>query len=260
MDGQLRRLLAFILAVAVGSAHGQMLQAIVNSKAVVAGGSTATFDAVGNANCNSATCGTNATPASTLTYSVTVGSNSNRAFVVYVCLSGPSGTVQPSISGVTYASVSLSLYQHISGNYYCDIWKLADGTQPTTGANNVVVTMPSLIAADSVLSSGAISAYNVDQTTNLVAASYAASSGTGTSATLTLGSSNANDLVTTAVCSGSTGAQTQSFGTTRFSNAGDNHGACNVVSGATAVGATTAIAWTVVSDSWRTLGVAFKHA
>ena len=234
-------------------------------------GAAVTFDAATGAYCaTDGSCSAATTfplpTATTLTYAHTTGVGSNRAIAVFVLI-GCSGTdVSPSISSVTYAGVSLSntsLPNVTAGSgppRRGMVWSLPAGTQPTSGANNVVITLSgSLITACPVnnprVMSGTVTASGVDQTTTFTGSGGSSGSGTTASTTLTSG---ANDLVAHSGCSGdNTSAPT---GTSRWAN-NDTQTSCNSNVGATAAGGTTAPQFTVASsDSWIELAVSFKEA
>ena len=136
-----------------------------------------------------------------LTYPVTVGSNSNRALAVFVHLA-TNGDTPPTISSVTYAGVALTQIVHkvngTDGTTFGDLWALPAGTQPATGTNYVVITLSGPVTPDQTIHSGAISAYNVDQSTTFT--STGSNDGASASATLTLSSSGANDLLIDSLC------------------------------------------------------------
>lgn len=93
----------------------------------------------------------------TQTFSLTVGNNTNRIVVVYVNVGAASGTVPTPT--VTYAGVSMSA---VRTETVASSQKLFSFTllAPTTGANNVVVTLGAS-AQTNYVSTAAISYYNV---------------------------------------------------------------------------------------------------
>lgn len=214
------------------------------------------FDAVSNGSCVFATCTASST---TLTYSHTTGSGSDRAIVVGVCVSGLSSQPQPSISTVTYAGVGLSSKKHQGGNYYCEYWSLADGVQPATGANNVVIVLSGSLpsAASNIMTSATMTFTGVDQTTAWTSTDNG-NSGNGTSATLTLSASGADDMGADFVCNGD--SVTSTTETSKFIAAANTNGACNTLGAAIAAGADTSLSWTVGNDNWILIGGALKAA
>jgi fibronectin-binding autotransporter adhesin len=212
----------------------------------------AAFDATANSACNGGGGGTPC-PGGTdsLTYALTVGTGSERALVVFVTVTGSSGTVQPAVSTVTYAGVNLTRIVHAGTNYYTDLWSLPAGTQPTSGSNNVIVTLASNLAggADSLVS-GAISATGIDQSTTFTSTNSA--TGSGATASVTLSSSGGSDLVVHAACSGT--SMTSTPQTQQYINNFSAAGACGTQGGATAAGGTTSLSWSVTSDSWIIVG------
>jgi hypothetical protein len=111
--------------------------------------------------------GTNCTPGActSITYSLTVGSGSNRALIVWVFISGSGNyAAAPAVTAVTYAGVSLVQISVINTTNYeahSELWALPAGTQPTSGANNVVVTLDNQLQINSV-HTGAMSVAGVD--------------------------------------------------------------------------------------------------
>ena len=161
-------------------------------RGVAGGGGPVAFDAVASSKCGGGSCG-GTSSALTLTYALTVGAGANRGLAVGVCVAGPSAVVQPATSSVTYAGVGLVSKKKQGTNYYCELWSLPDGTQPSSGTNNVVVTLASILAGGAdVIASVAISATGVNQTTAWTATN--GTGGSGVSALTTLTSSGASDM------------------------------------------------------------------
>lgn len=249
-------LLAYWLGLA-GSATSDVL--VLKHKA--AAGGAAAFDAVSSGKCVSSAC---TGGSKVLTYSHTTGAGANRAMAVGVCITGDSAANMPATSSVTYAGVGLvSKHKRQVGTtkYYCELWSLPDGTQPTSGANNVIVTLAAIQpSASDVMVSIAVTATGVDQTTAWTSSANG-NDGTGTSATLTITGSGANDLGVHFACNGTSVSTTVGAGeTSRTVTATDTGGACNTMGGATAVGADTAFSRTVGNDSWIIIGGALKAA
>jgi hypothetical protein len=184
---------------------------------------------------------------SSLTYSLTVGSGSNRALAVWVFISDVYLTEaeNPYVTGITYAGVSLIPIAIRSGTDLLDgraeLWALPAGTQPTSGVNNVVVTLNSTANMNS-MHSGAISVAGVDQTQTFTSIQTNSIRGTY-SAYMTLPLSGANDLVFDGVCGGhSVDSTTQ---TQRVLNNVDTSTTCNNDGIATAAGGTVYLSWAV---------------
>ena len=199
------------------------------------------------------------TGTSQVTISHTTGSGSDRSMIVGCAVSGPSGAAEPAISTITYAGgQSLSQKKSQGGNYRLEYWALPDGTQPTIGANNVVITLvDNLNGLNSALSCGVITFTGVDQTAQFTSSNNG-NGGTGTTASLTLSANGANDMGFNFVCNGSSvGASTE---TMRIDATDDGNGACNTLGVATSAGGDTNHSWTVGSDSWLMVGGALKAA
>lgn len=196
----------------------------------------------------------------TLTFSHTTGSGSNRAMAVGCTVAAGSGTAMPNISTVTYASVSLSQLAKRDANYDTYIWTLPNGTQPTTGANNVVVTLASALTGTSpTLTCGAITYTGVDQT-NAWTVSDCTGAGSSGNATCTLGASGANDMLFVTACHG-TELTTVGSGLTLRQNIDSSLNACGSLGVATGTGGTTSVTWNVTgTDSWQILAGALKAA
>jgi hypothetical protein len=176
-------------------------------------------------------------------------------------LVGCSGAVTaPTVSSVTYNGVSLSQTEHVSPatSRLGDVWQLPAGTQPATGANNVVVTFSGSIFTACVssfrISIVAWTASGVDQTTNYTDTNT--NSGTGTSGTLTMTGSGASDAGFHHTCQGDNITSTTE---TEIFQVDDSASSCNSAGGATAAAADTSWSWTYgASDSWIMVGGVFK--
>src|SRR5262249_42061771 len=118
-----------------------------------------------------------ATNASTLTFSQTVGSGQNGLLMVEVGVNG--GTA----SAVTYNGTALTLAGRSNGNNNSDveIWYLK---APVSGTHNIVVTT----AGNATIAAGAASFFGVDQTTPLSAAVTTSGNNHTPSATIASGS------------------------------------------------------------------------
>jgi hypothetical protein len=199
-----------------------------------------------------------------LTYSLTVGSGSNRQLGVMTFVGCRSSGTAPAVTSVTYAGTTLTQQTSNTTNAprkgYLHTWPT--GSQPTSGANNVVVTVDTDLitgCGDSYgnIMSGAIAVTGVDQSTTL--SSSANNTGTsGTSLTLTIGTSGANDLGIHGGCTGSTMSSTTE--TSRYTTEYTEN-SCGSMGGATASGGDTSFSWTsAASDSWVMVGGAFKES
>lgn len=232
--------------------------------------SQVTYDTQANSFCLSLTTLCGGAGLNTLTYSLTVGANSNRQLAVFAFIGCNSGEVAPTVTGITYASVAMSSTISLSAGSNSQrgyMFLMPAGTEPATGANNVVVTMSGgLIAACitggtgsvDALNSGAISTYGVDQTAPLVTGSPKSNSGSGTSATLTGFTSGASDLGVNSLCAG--GGITSTTETSRWAQQGTTDNSCGTNRGATAAAADTSWSWTIPSDTWLMVGGVLKAA
>src|SRR5258708_642902 len=197
-----------------------------------------------------------------LTYSLTVGAGSNRALAVWVFISTTGFLAAPEVSSITYAGVSLIPIKISKSNVIgvrLELWALPAGTQPTTGTNNVVVTLNNIGQMNS-MHSGAISVAGVDQTQTF--ASLQSSIGSvQTSVSMTIPYTGANDLVFDAVCAGASVDSTSQ--TQRFINNVNNSTTCNNSGLATAAGGTTYVTWNVNNaglDYYGRIGGSFHAA
>lgn len=219
-----------------------------------AGGGPATYDNSSLGKCLGPGGGSpECTTDTTLTFSHTTGSGSHRALDVFCAISGGSATVQPAISTVTHAgSQSLSEVATSGGNYRIRHWSLASGTEPTSGANNIVVVLSAALATtQAVLSCAAITWSGIDQT-NQFSDSGDAASGSDATAEWSFTTVGASDLGVIAVCNG-TSVGTSTNATVRQDAADDGNGACNTIGLATAAAGVSSGVWTVGNDSWLTL-------
>src|ERR1019366_4250702 len=108
-----------------------------------------------------------------------------------------------------YAGVSLTRsigHKSADGDTYMDLWALPAGTQPATGANNVVVTFSGASCTGGgswSVHSGVFSAKGVNQNTTFTSTAVNDDGNVlGTTASVTLPSSGTHDLVVDFVCSG----------------------------------------------------------
>lgn len=213
-----------------------------------------------HSSCTQATCATGGT---TLTYAIDVGSGSNRQLAVFAFIGCGGVEVAPTITGVTYAGTSLtSIISNVSPassrRGYLFAWPT--GSQPTSGLNNVVVTLSADLnltcnGGTRTLHSGAFAVTGVDQSTTF--ASTNSSTGAGASATLTLAGSSANDLGVNSLCAGD--GITSSTETEQW-QVDDTNSSCNSEGGATSTGTDNSLSWSIPSDSWIMLGGKFLAA
>lgn len=194
-----------------------------------------------------------------LTFSHTTSSGTGRGIALGCTVGGGSATVQPNISTATYAGVSMSQLAKRDANYDTYIWTLADGVQPTSGANNFVVTLASaLVSGADTLTCVGISWTGGNASTTWTV-SNCTGAGNSATASCTLGASGASDMLVVFVCNG-TSIGAVGTGLTSRQTTDDSAGACNSFGGATGTGGTTAVSWTVGNDTWQILAAAAKTA
>lgn len=158
----------------VASADGSTAQ----TAAISAGSATVTFDSASSATTGNA-------GSSSLTFSHTTGSGSNRLLLVGVSI-GNTSLVAPTISSITYNGVNLTFVQGISGGSgtarpRTEVWRLVN---PPAGAHNVVITTSGGTARG--LTAGAVTFSGVDATTPL-GTPVTNSANSATSASLNVG-------------------------------------------------------------------------
>lgn len=181
-------------------------------------------------------------PGTSLTFSVTVGANSNRALLV--ATNGELSAPPITITGVTYAGSALT---NVGAGSTTIIWRR---TAPSTGANNVVLTFSGYGRAWN----STLSAYDVDQTTP----TGTAVSASGTSTTPSTGSITVptNGLAFGFTRNGYTtgGAPSAGGGVTSIGSSREGGGGTATASGYRST--TGAISYTIPgSASWIALGV-----
>lgn len=230
-----------------------------------------TYDTSASGNCG-VSGGTACTAGgTTLTYPITIGSGSNRALVVFVAFSSVSyydicprlnnnDSLMP-LLGVTHAGVNLKL-QSVKINNDCtlgfSLWSLPEGTQPTSGTNDIVVTVRN-VASDSIIHSGAVAASGVDQSNPFTSIAFKGEfQDTSKVAQLQLPESGASDLVVSFVCNGTSVGSTPQ--TQRWVRNVDNMSICNNSGGATAAGGTKYLSWNVGADFWAIYGLSLRAA
>ncbi len=223
----------------------------------------ATFDASSRASCNASEtpCVVNG-GFSTLTYAHTVGSGTSKELGVFAFVGCNTGDTAPTVTGITYNGQALTSIVADTTNAawkgYLFAWPT--GSEPTSGAHNVVVTLSGNLTSCTLggvksIQSWAASAQGVDQTTTFTSSGSA--SGTGAAAALTLSSSQAGDLGIEAVCGGN--GVTSTTETVQVTNT-FTHNGCGSLGGATAGGTDTSFSWVVPADHWILIGAAFKGA
>ncbi len=120
---------------------------------------------------NGTATSTQATSVTSLTWSHTVNSGSNRALFVTLAIDGLGATV----SSVTYGGVALTQVGRTGGNHAVEIWRLIN---PTVGTANVVVSL----GATTDIKGGAVTYNGVHQTDPT--GNYESATSTGTTASV----------------------------------------------------------------------------
>ena len=211
--------------------------------------------------------------ASSLTYSLTVGSGTNRGLVVFVGVGSDCSlnSNPPTISSVTYAGVSLIQIDNM--NFFpvpCSggpltrlyIWSLPAGTQPISGANNVVVTFSAALRAagpKETVQSGAVSVAGVDPATTF-SSFLSGNFNTGSPQSINLTASYTNDLVVSFVTNGgSITSPVAPLSQVKINNV-DAGTTANNSALATGPGGTTSLGWNIDAADGVTMiaGVSFK--
>ena len=116
-----------------------------------------------------------ATAVTSLTWSHTVASGSNRALFVTLAIDG----LGAGVNSVTYGGVALTQVGRTTGNHAVEIWRLVN---PTVGTGNIVVSL----GATTDIKGGAVTYNGVDQTTPT--GTYVGATGTGTTASVNVSS------------------------------------------------------------------------
>lgn len=220
-----------------------------------------TIDTPTRGTCTGAGGAAPCTSGTTLTFAHTANANSNRALAVSITIGCDTADTPPTVSTVTYNSVGLSSVESAAGTgSRVYLYALAAGTQPATGANNVVVTLASNISTCTVAGANArvnaiaFSAYNVNQTTTFTDTNIA--TGNSTTPALTLTGSGAYDAGFHAACAGQDVISTTE---TIQVNYDDNTTFCSASGAATAAAGDVNFSWTITSDFWCMTGGAFKY-
>ena len=185
----------------------------------------------------------------TLTFSITVGSNDNR----YLMLSILADDDRASVTSVKYAGVSLTVIEELAvGNQFLLVYALVS---PATGSNDVVITFTS---SQSAILAIAASFYKVDQTGPFGSHTNSSASSDAGPARSTLTSNTSEFCVDFAATSA---AQTMTVvaGQTQLENltAGGDR-----LASSTELGASTVVMdWTLGSSTnWAALGFALAGA
>lgn len=216
------------------------------------------IDTSNNFACGVATGDSACTSVGSLTYALTVGTGSNRALAVFVFSLADAGA---RVNLVTYANVNLiritsQRLRDGVNDVFGEMWALPPGTQPTSGTNNVVITMDS---NSNQIFSGAIAVTGVDQTTTF--SSYSGNDngpvGLTSSLSTTLSSSGANDLIIEAACTGGNFSGTTE--TSLYTDNVDGSNKCNNSAAATnAGGKATPLQFSGATDWFVMIAASFK--
>lgn len=205
---------------------------------------------------DSTSTGSAVNPFTSLTFSHTTGSGSNRFMLVGISYEDDN-TAGLSVTGVTYSGQALTFVgrQASAQEVVCEIWRL---TNPPSGAANVVVSVSGSSTGDS-LYAGAITYTGVNQTTPL--GTLATNLNTSTTASATVASAT-NELVFGVLALDDGRTATNTVGQTEGWNGRTESGDDGVrAAAATKTGAaSTTLTWTVVSDAWSVCAVPIKPA
>jgi len=214
-----------------------------------------TVDATSTGACNEVSPACNAT--TTLTFTHTTASQSNRQAFVGVLVSCASGGTAPTVTSITYNGDALEEARAAvtadSNRRAMYLWRFPAGSEPDVGTGlNVVVTLSGDIGSCGgtyALRAGIVTVYNVDGTTPIQTTNT--NSGTGTSATLTMSGSSAGNLGIGFVCAG--GGLTSTTETELF-QVDDTASSCHSFGIASAAAGDTSWSWSIPSDSWLMIG------
>lgn len=221
----------------------------------VSWGAVAT-DAFSHGQCLAPVCATGATQ---ITVSHTnTASVSNIAVAVYV--SCGSGQTSPTVTGVTYAGTALTQVQAVSPvaarRGYLFGWP--SGSAPTTGANNIVVTLSGSLNtacdADAMLSAIGMSVTGSDTSSQYVTSTT--NSGTGTTASLSPSSNPTGAMGFSTGCSGN-GVTSSTEGTIDATDT-NTLSSCGTAFGMDVAPTDASWSFTIPSDSWLTAGLVFN--
>lgn len=207
------------------------------------------FDAVGPS-----AAGAGALNANSLTWAHTCGGSANA--IIAGCAMGQ-GPDTPTITA-TYAGTAMTAGTAIHSNGgtagYERVFTLMS---PTTGANNVVVTVAGGPAES--LAGGSVSATGAG---SFKAQHSAVSAGNGTSATATSSGSASGGLIVAFCCTGTGVTSATAPSTSRFIKNNTGTSAAGNTGGATSpsTGSNVTTAWTVDSDWWAVVGVEILQA
>lgn len=197
----------------------------------------------------------------TLTIShVNTASVTNLAVAVYVACS--SGQTSSTVSGVTYAGTSLSSITSVSPDAarrgYLFGWP--SGSAPTTGTNNIVVTLASslLTACDSAatLSVIGMSVTGSDTTSQYVTSNT--NSGNSTTASLTVSSNPTNAMGFSTGCAGN-GVTSSTEGTIDVTDTNTGN-SCGTAFGMDVAPTDASWSFTIPTDTWITAGLVFAES
>jgi hypothetical protein len=185
-----------------------------------------------------------------LTWAHTTTTNSNRVLLVGVTIQSNSSTV----SSVTYNGASLTKLDagscpnsEFTPSCEVELWYLI---APATGTHNVVVS----VTAAASIQAGAVTYYNVDQTTPMgtVALNNGTASGGVGSTSLTVPTSNTDQVVVDTMGNDNGGSVSIGSGQTPLWDDSFNH---SLASSKSASASSTNISWDINSSDWVDIGV-----
>lgn len=196
----------------------------------------------------------------TLSFAHTNGASvSNIAVAVYVGCG--SASTAPTVSSVTYAGTTLTQIQSVNpatGRIgYLYGWP--SGSSPTTGTNNIVITLSSsILTACGGTSGGILSGIGMSVTGSDTTSQYVTSgtnSGSGTTASLTMSSNPTGSMGFSTGCSGN-GVTSSTEGTIDVTDT-DTGNSCGTSFGMDVAPTDASWSFTIPSDSWITAGLVF---
>src|SRR5579862_1048186 len=185
------------------------------------------------------------TNASSLTFSKTVGSGSNRLLLVGISTKG-----NQNATGVTYGGVAMSRVLMLQNADWVEVWRLV---APATGTANVVITL----TGGANFSAGAISFTGVDQGAPLGGVNITSGSSTAPSVTV---NSRAGDMVFDVMITQDAGATAPAAGasqTSQWSQLKGDWGAASTHSGSLA---NLTNSWTTANQKWVDAAVNVRAA
>ena len=190
----------------------------------------------------------------------TNASASNLAVAVFISCGAGGAATAPSVSTVTYAGTGLTQLQSVTpaATRRAYLYGWPSGSSPTTGTNNIVVTLASSLLTgcdtDAKMFAIGMSVLGSDTSSQYVTSNT--NSGTGTTASLVVSSNPTGSMGFSTGCAGG-GVTSSTEGAIDVTDIDTNTG-CGTAFGMDVAPTDASWSFTIPSDTWVTAGLVFN--